>query len=89
MASKMLYHLAFFFLSFTQLAMSIYFQIKVRLIGGQIMPDQKATTREGGKARFSGGMTKSAILSGQTRMPLDVVPDGTHPKNLHPLLQQP
>jgi len=49
MTGENIYRIAFFFLFMTLVVMRVYFMIKVRRSGGQIMPDEQAVAREGGR----------------------------------------
>lgn len=50
MTTETIYRLAFLILFALLLTMRVYFMIKVRRSGGQIMPDEGAIQREGGRA---------------------------------------
>ena len=49
MTQQILFRIAFLVLLLLLLAMRFYFMIKVRSLGGRLMPDQKAVEREGGR----------------------------------------
>lgn len=52
MTTATVYRAAFFVLFILLLAMRIYFMIKIRRSGGNILPDEKAIEREGGRGYF-------------------------------------
>ncbi len=52
MTTEALFRIAFLILFLALLAMRVYFMIQVRKSGGQIMPDEGAIQREGGRGVF-------------------------------------